>query len=53
VARRRRRGQRTARENLDDLFDDGSLQEFAALAIAAQRGRRDLEDLRKNTPATG
>jgi acetyl/propionyl-CoA carboxylase alpha subunit/acetyl-CoA carboxylase carboxyltransferase component len=53
VARRRRTGQRTARENLDDLFDPGSFSEFGALAIAAQRRRRSLEDLRVNTPADG
>jgi acetyl/propionyl-CoA carboxylase alpha subunit/acetyl-CoA carboxylase carboxyltransferase component len=53
VARRRRTGQRTARENLDDLFDEGSFKEFGALALAAQRRRRDLEDLKANTPADG
>ena len=53
VARRRKTGQRTARENLDDLFDPGSFSEFGALAIAAQRRRRSLEDLRANTPADG
>jgi acetyl/propionyl-CoA carboxylase alpha subunit/acetyl-CoA carboxylase carboxyltransferase component len=53
VARRRRTGQRTARENLDDLFDPGSFSEFGAMAIAAQRRRRSLEDLRANTPADG
>jgi acetyl-CoA carboxylase carboxyltransferase component len=53
VARRRRTEQRTARENLDDLFDRGSFKEFGALALAAQRRRRDLEDLKANTPADG
>ncbi|MFZ5720465.1 MAG: carboxyl transferase domain-containing protein [Pseudomonadota bacterium] len=53
VARRRRTGQRTARENLDDLFDPGSFNEFGALAVAAQRRRRELDDLRVNTPADG
>jgi acetyl-CoA carboxylase carboxyltransferase component/biotin carboxyl carrier protein len=53
VARRRKTGQRTARENLDDLFDPGSFKEFGALAVAAQRRRRSLEDLRANTPADG
>jgi acetyl/propionyl-CoA carboxylase alpha subunit/acetyl-CoA carboxylase carboxyltransferase component len=53
VARRRRTEQRTARENLDDLFDEGSFKEFGALALAAQRRRRDLEDLKVNTPADG
>jgi acetyl-CoA carboxylase carboxyltransferase component len=53
VARRRKTGQRTARENLDDLFDAGSFKEFGALAVAAQRRRRSLEDLQVNTPADG
>ena len=53
VARRRKTGQRTARENLDDLFDPGSFQEYGALAIAAQRRRRELADLQVNTPADG
>ncbi|WP_421936564.1 carboxyl transferase domain-containing protein [Phenylobacterium sp.] len=53
VARRRKTGQRTARENLDDLFDPGSFSEYGAMAIAAQRRRRDLADLQVNTPADG
>lgn len=53
VARRRRTGQRTARENLADLFDPGSFSEFGAMAVAAQRRRRSLDDLRANTPADG
>jgi acetyl/propionyl-CoA carboxylase alpha subunit/acetyl-CoA carboxylase carboxyltransferase component len=53
VARRRKTGQRTARENLDDLFDPGSFSEVGAMAVAAQRRRRTLEDLQVNTPADG
>jgi len=53
VARRRSRGQRTARENLDDLCDAGTLVEYGALAVAAQRTRRSLEDLIARTPADG
>jgi acetyl-CoA carboxylase carboxyltransferase component/biotin carboxyl carrier protein len=53
VERRRRTGQRTARENLDAIFDPASFKEFGALAIAAQRRRRSLEDLREKTPADG
>jgi acetyl-CoA carboxylase carboxyltransferase component/biotin carboxyl carrier protein len=53
VARRRKTGQRTARENLDDLLDPGSLIEYGSLAVAAQRSRRSLEDLIHNTPADG
>lgn len=53
VERRRSRGQRTARENIDDLVDPGTFVEYGALAIAAQRRRRSLEDLIQNTPADG
>ena len=53
VARRRATGQRTARENVADLFDEGSFTEYGALAVAAQRGRRGLADLIENTPADG
>ena len=53
VARRRARGQRTARENIDDLCDPGSYIEYGALALAAQRSRRPLDDLIRNTPADG
>ena len=53
VARRRRTGQRTARENIADLFDTNSFVEYGALTIAAQRRRRTLDDLMKNTPADG
>ncbi len=53
VARRRARGQRTARENVADLCDAGSFVEYGALAVAAQRSRRSLDDLIANTPADG
>jgi len=53
VAKRRRTGQRTVRENVADLVDEGSFVEYGALAIAAQRTRRSLEDLIRNTPADG
>jgi len=53
VARRRKTNQRTARENLDQLCDPGSFIEYGALAFAAQRRRRSLEDLIKNTPGDG
>lgn len=53
VAKRHQRGNRTARENIDDLCDPGSFQEFGALAIAAQRRRRSVEDLMEKTPADG
>ncbi|MCO5120130.1 MAG: carbamoyl-phosphate synthase large subunit [Burkholderiaceae bacterium] len=53
VARRRATGQRTARENIAQLCDEGSFFEYGALAVAAQRARRPLEDLILNTPADG
>ena len=42
VARRRATGQRTARENVDDLLDEGSFVEYAPLVVAAQRRRRSI-----------
>ncbi|WP_028219877.1 acetyl-CoA carboxylase family protein [Paraburkholderia oxyphila] len=53
VERRRKTGQRTARENLDDLLDAESFVEYGALALAAQRGRRPLDDLIAQSPADG
>jgi len=53
VARRRKTGQRTTRENIDDLCDAGTFVEYGPLVIAAQRRRRTIEDLIKNTPADG
>jgi acetyl-CoA carboxylase carboxyltransferase component len=53
VARRRKTGQRTVRENVADLCDPGSFLEYGALALAAQRRRRALEDLIDATPADG
>lgn len=53
VAKRRKVGGRTARENVADLCDPDSFIEYGALAIAAQRRRRTLEDLMERTPADG
>ena len=53
VAKRRALGRRTARENIDDLCDQGSFTEFGALAVAAQRQRRPLAELIVATPADG
>jgi acetyl/propionyl-CoA carboxylase alpha subunit len=53
VERRRETGQRTARENVHDLCDAGSFVEYGALALAAQRRRRSLDDLMENTPGDG
>ena len=53
VAKRHARGHRTARENIDDLVDEGSFVEYGGFAVAAQRARRTEEDLVANTPADG
>ena len=53
MAKRHARNQRTARENIADLCDEGSFIEYGALAIAAQTRRRSVEDLIANTPADG
>jgi acetyl-CoA carboxylase carboxyltransferase component len=52
VARRRKTNQRTIRENIRDLCD-GHFMEYGALAVAAQRQRRTIEDLTSRTPADG
>jgi acetyl-CoA carboxylase carboxyltransferase component/biotin carboxyl carrier protein len=53
VERRRKTGQRTARENIEDLCDEGSFVEYGPLVIAAQRRRRPVEELIEKTPADG
>ena len=53
VERRRKTGQITSREKIDQLIDPESWVEYGALVVAAQRTRRDLQDLIENTPADG
>ena len=53
VARRHEMGARTARENIEDLVDPGSFVEYGRFAIAAQRARRNLDELLARTPADG
>ena len=53
VAKRRKTGQRTARENVADLVDKGTFIEYGAMVVAAQRRRRSKEDLIQRTPADG
>ncbi|HEU0037359.1 MAG TPA: carboxyl transferase domain-containing protein [Kofleriaceae bacterium] len=53
VARRRKTGQRTARENIADLVDPGSFVEYGGLALAAQRARLPLDKLIEASPADG
>jgi acetyl-CoA carboxylase carboxyltransferase component len=53
VARRRVTNQRTARENVNDLCDPGTFVEYGPLVIAAQRRRRELQELIERTPGDG
>jgi acetyl-CoA carboxylase carboxyltransferase component len=53
VERRHAGGGRTARENIADLVDRGSFVEYGRFAIAAQRQRRELQELIERTPADG
>ena len=53
VARRRARGFRMPRENIAELVDPGSFQEYWPLIVALQHQRYDIETLRRNTPADG
>lgn len=53
VAKRRKTGHQTARENLEQLIDADSMVEYGPLVIAAQRRRRSVTDLIEKTPADG
>jgi acetyl-CoA carboxylase carboxyltransferase component len=53
VGKRRARRRRTARENVADLVDEGSFVEYGPVVIAAQRRRRTIDDLIRNTPGDG
>lgn len=53
VDRRHERGGRTARENVADLVDEGSWVEYGRYVTAAQRRRRELDDLVASTPGDG
>lgn len=53
VARRRKTGQRTARENIAELVDAGSFSEYGGLALAAQRARHSTAELIAASPADG
>lgn len=52
-AKRHARGYRTARENLADLVELDSFTEYGQLAVAAQRNRRDYDELQSKTAADG
>jgi acetyl-CoA carboxylase carboxyltransferase component len=53
IARRHEQGRRSARENLEDLLDEGSFVEYGPLLFAAQEQRRSREELIARTPADG
>ncbi len=53
VTKRHGRGNRTARENITDLCDPGSFVEYGSVVLAAQRRRRDMDDLIANTTGDG
>jgi acetyl-CoA carboxylase carboxyltransferase component len=53
VAKRRKTGQRTIRENIDDLLDPDDCIEYGSLILAGQRRRTSMEQLIKRTPADG
>lgn len=53
VAKREKKNQRTARTNVEDFFDNGEFIEYGALTLAAQRGRREMDELIRRTPGDG
>ncbi len=53
VTKRRARGYRMPRENIEQLVDPGSFQEYWPLIVARQHQRNTDEQLRENTPADG
>ncbi|MBT5140963.1 MAG: biotin carboxylase [Acidimicrobiaceae bacterium] len=53
IAKIHARGRRTARENVDDLVDAGTFDEYGGFMYAAQRRRREVNDLMANTPGDG
>ena len=53
VSKRRGRGYRMPRENIEQLVDPGSFQEYWPLIVARQHQRYSDEGLREATPADG
>ena len=53
AAKRHAKAYRTARENLTALVDHDSFLEYGQLAVAAQRNRRDYDELQSSTAADG
>jgi acetyl/propionyl-CoA carboxylase alpha subunit len=53
VAKRRKTGHRTARENVADLCDENTFVEYGGVVLAGQRRRRSIDDLIANTTGDG
>ncbi|MBV1910760.1 MAG: carbamoyl-phosphate synthase large subunit, partial [Kangiellaceae bacterium] len=53
VHKRHKIGMRTARENINDLLDEDSFNEYGAMIIAAQRKRFSVDELKEVSPADG
>jgi acetyl/propionyl-CoA carboxylase alpha subunit/acetyl-CoA carboxylase carboxyltransferase component len=53
VAKRHGMGYRMPRENIDQLVDPGSFQEYWPLIVALQHQRYDIDTLREKYPADG
>ncbi|GAA5314925.1 MAG: hypothetical protein AseanaTS_01290 [Candidatus Pelagadaptatus aseana] len=53
VTARHAKGFRTARENLADLIDGNSFNEYGQFAVAAMRGKRNYQELQTETAADG
>ncbi len=53
VARRRATGQRTARENIDDVCDSGTFVEYGSLVLAGRRSTTPMEQLIDESAADG
>ena len=53
VAKRRQRGFRMARQNIAQLVDPDSFQEYWPLVVAQQHQRNDDQGLREKTPGDG
>ena len=53
VEKRRKTGQRTARENIADLCDPDSFVEYASLVVAGRLRRNTMDELIARTPGDG
>jgi acetyl/propionyl-CoA carboxylase alpha subunit/acetyl-CoA carboxylase carboxyltransferase component len=53
VEKRRKTGQRTARENIADLCDPESFVEYASLVVAGRLRRNTMDELIARTPGDG